>query len=88
MKFSVGDKVFVNVSKKKIWMSHFETNFTGTVSERSDDEYAVMVLNKDKTDFVKEVAWYDADDLTKLPQTQQEKDSFLRKLVKYRKEGW
>jgi hypothetical protein len=70
-KFPRGAKVKVNVSKKKTWMSHFTTGFTGIVEGTYSQlyggndvkQYSVFVLD-DKGVIVNCIAWYDEDDLT------------------------
>lgn len=87
-KFNIGDKVFVSVSKEKTWMSHFNTGFVGIVERRSSGDYAVAVLNKKQTKVVNMIAWYEADDLKKLPQTLKEKDHMLSLLSDYQDRGY
>lgn len=71
-KFPIDSKVKVNVSKDKVWMSHFDSGFTGIVRGTYHQlygggdrkSYSIYMLNKKETEIINCISWYDKDDLT------------------------
>lgn len=67
-KFRCGDKVRVEVSKKKTWMSHFETGFVGLLGPNYKQQFGGGKRDENQWTVIHpkygEMSWYDTDDLT------------------------
>jgi hypothetical protein len=57
LKFKVGDLVKVSVDKRKTWMKHFETGFTGLVTVAKHGYF----VSHPRAGMI---GWYDEGDLT------------------------
>lgn len=82
MKLKVGATVRVEVSKKKTWMSHFPTGFTGLLGLNYRQQYG-NGSNRSWTVIHPKygrISWYDSDDLTII------KESTLKSELKARRE--
>lgn len=82
MKLKTGATVRVDVSKKKTWMSHFETGFVGILGRNYKQQYR-HGSTKEWTVFHPKyggISWYDSDDLTVIKEATNESELHARRL--------
>ncbi|MER9768903.1 hypothetical protein NKJ09_22895 [Mesorhizobium sp. M0189] len=81
MELKTGAIVRVDVSKKKTWMGHFQTGFTGILGRNSfqkyggsDNEWTVFHPKRGG------ISWYNSDDLTVIAEATPESELKARRL--------